>query len=581
MKRRNFVKGMGLAVSTVLAKPGLSRPAPAHAFLASRSPLGPASSAEMKADVVIIGGGTGGFAAALAAARNGLRVIMTEETDWIGGQLTQQAVPPDEHAWIESFGATRTYREFRTRVREYYRRNYPLTAEARARWNLNPGNGGVSRLCHEPTVALAVLNEMLAPYVSGGRVVLLLQHKAMTASTQGDKVTAVTARSSVSGKEVTLTAPYIVDATELGDLLPMTGTEYVTGSESQKETGEPHASLEARPQNMQAFTWCLAVDYLEGEDHTIEKPEDYSFWRSYVPKRKPAWPGPLLSLTVTHWRNLVPYTYTLDPVNERIGSSVTGLWLYRRIADKSNFLPGSYPGDITIINWDQNDYSLGNIYEVSEEEVKRHLRGARQLTLSLLYWLQTEVPRPNGKMGWPGLRLRKDVVGTEDGLAKYPYIRESRRIKAAFTILEQHMGTDARVKATGKKEEALAAEPFKDSVGLGSYPIDLHASSGGDNFLTLKAYPFQIPLGALVPRRMENLLPACKNIGATHLTNGCCRLHPVEWNIGEAVGMLVSFCLARKTNPRQVRNSANLFEEFQKQLQTDGIETQWPKLTPR
>ena len=68
------------------------------------------SSSSMQADVVILGDGVGGCAAALAAARNGLRVVMTEETDWIGGQLTQQTVPPDEHPLIESFGRTAAYR---------------------------------------------------------------------------------------------------------------------------------------------------------------------------------------------------------------------------------------------------------------------------------------------------------------------------------------------------------------------------------------------------------------------------------------------------------------------------------------
>src|SRR5262245_4508940 len=82
---------------------------------------------EVEADAVAGGGGPCACAAALALARNGLTVVMTEETDWIGGQLTQQAVPPDEHPWIESFGCTRSYREFRSRVRDYYRRNYPLT----------------------------------------------------------------------------------------------------------------------------------------------------------------------------------------------------------------------------------------------------------------------------------------------------------------------------------------------------------------------------------------------------------------------------------------------------------------------
>src|SRR5439155_5447208 len=91
-----------------------------------------AEAADLAADLVIVGGGLGGCAAALAACRNGLRVVMTEETDWIGGQLTQQAVPPDEHRYIEQFGCTRSYRDFRTRVRDYYQRNYPLNPEARS-----------------------------------------------------------------------------------------------------------------------------------------------------------------------------------------------------------------------------------------------------------------------------------------------------------------------------------------------------------------------------------------------------------------------------------------------------------------
>ena len=152
--------------------------------LAALAPLVPSklfafSSAERRGDVVIIGAGCGGCAAALAAARAGCSVILTEETDWIGGQLTQQAVPPDEHPWIESFGGTRLYRQFRSLCREYYRQYYPLTAEARANPHFNPGNGTVSRLTMEPRVALAVLHGLLAPYLSSGRVRLLEEHKAV------------------------------------------------------------------------------------------------------------------------------------------------------------------------------------------------------------------------------------------------------------------------------------------------------------------------------------------------------------------------------------------------------------------
>src|SRR5438309_10882047 len=126
------------------------------------------SARELSCDVAVIGASVGGCAAALAVARAGRRVILTEETDWIGGQLTAQAVPPDEHPWIEAFGGTRLYRTFRNHVRAYYRRLYPLTAEARAQPHLNPGNGTVSRLCHEPRVALAVLYGLLAPHISAG-----------------------------------------------------------------------------------------------------------------------------------------------------------------------------------------------------------------------------------------------------------------------------------------------------------------------------------------------------------------------------------------------------------------------------
>jgi hypothetical protein len=249
------------------------------------------------------------------------------------------------------------------------------------------------------------------------------------------------------------------------------------------------------------------------------------------------------------------------------------LWLYRRIANKQNFTPGAYAGDISLINWPQNDYWLGNIHEVSEDEAARHLKRAKQLSLSLLYWMQTEAPRPDGGAGWRGLRLRGDIMGTEDGLAKYPYIRESRRIRAEFTVAEQHVGTDAR--------KQPAAELFADSAGVGSYRIDLHPSSGGDNYIDVSSLPFQIPMGALIPRRVENLLAGAKNLGVTHITNGCYRLHPVEWNIGESAGALAAFALDKRTTPRAVRNTDKLRQEFQAKIQAQGIEIAWPKITPR
>lgn len=529
---------------------------------------------ELSADVAIIGASVGGVAAALAALRNGMSVILTEETDWIGGQLTSQAVPPDEHPWIESFGRTRAYADYRNAVREYYKRHYPLTEDARSRPYLNPGDGSVSKLTHEPKVSVAVLEEMLTPYASAGKLTLLLMHRPVLATVSGATVKAVELEAH-GGLKRTVTAKYFLDATEQGDLLPLTGTEHVTGAESRKMTGEAHAPEVAQAANIQSFTVCFAVSHHAGENHVIDRPEEYAFWRDYVPQLKPAWPGKLLSWSMANPQTLALRAVSFDPEQDQAkAGDPLNLWLYRRIARRKNHAAGAFESDISLVNWPQNDYWLGNLHATTVADAAKNLRRAKQLSLSFLYWMQTEAPRPDGGAGWPGLRLRHDVTGTEDGMAKYPYIRESRRIEAEFTVLEQHVGTDARKPLT-------TAESFGDSVGVGSYRIDLHPSTGGDNYIDISSLPFQIPLGALIPKRMENVIPACKNLGVTHITNGCYRLHPVEWNIGESAGALAAEAVRLKTTPRAIRNSARLLKDFQTRIQAQGIEIAWPKLTPR
>jgi hypothetical protein len=571
MNRKKFIELVGMGTGAVVTSsiPNFSIAKPTNAGKRFDR-----KGSQLKADLVIAGGGVGGCSAALAALRNNLSVIMTEETDWIGGQLTQQGVPPDEHPWIETHGATALYRSFRNGVREYYKTNYPLTEGAKAEKYLNPGDGVVSDLCHEPRVSLAVLEAMLSPYRSSGKLTLLLEHKIVSADVTGSKVKALKAVSRRSGNEVLLSGQYFVDATELGDLLPLTKTEFVTGTESKKETGELHAPEVGDPDNHQAFTVCFAMDYVAGADHTIEKPAEYNFWNNYVPKMTPAWPGKLLQLMYPKPATLVPTPLGFHPEGVSTGKSLN-LWNYRRIISKDNFRPGTYAGDVSSINWPQNDYTLGNLIGASEKEFNHHVGRAKQLSLSLLYWLQTEAPKPGGGNGWPGLRLRKDMMGTEDGLAKYPYIREARRIRPVFTVKEEHVGVDNRALVYGK-EAAKRSADFYDSVGVGSYHIDLHPSTRGNNYIDFNSLPFQIPLGALLPQRLDNLLPANKNIGTTHITNGCYRLHPVEWSIGEAVGLLTAYVIQNKMLPREVREKKNKLMDFQNFIQKQGIEIKWP-----
>lgn len=574
MKRRNFLgnlaAGGGMLFASPLSANSLSNTQPGEIIEVNSSPD------LLEADMVIAGGGLGGCAAAFAALRNGLRVIMTEETDWIGGQLTQQGVPPDEHEWIESHGATALYRKYREAIREYYRNHYPIKEKVSKEAYLNPGNAEVSDLSHEPRVALKVLEELFAPYISSRKLVILKEYRAFAANTQGNRVKGLEVKSTRSGKSKYLKAPYFVDATELGDLLPMTGTEYVTGSESKEQTGEWHAGETADPLNNQAFTVCFAMDYIKGEEWIIKKPEDYDFWKEFHPRMNPKWPGKLLELNYSNPKTLERKDLGFHPEGVETGENLN-LWNYRRIIDKENFRPGFFEGDITPVNWPQNDYFLGNVVDVSKKEFDYHFYKGKQLSLSLLYWLQTEAPRPDGGKGWPGLRLRPDIMGTEDGLAKYPYIRESRRIKALFTVLEEHVGAAQRAAVSGLEDDMLKSKFFKDSVGIGYYHIDLHPSTSGDNYIDFDSLRFQIPLGALIPQKMENLLPANKNIGTTHITNGCYRLHPVEWSIGESVGMLVPFLMDRDLSPQQMYKDQKLITRFQDFIRTQGIDTEWPE----
>ncbi|WP_435120448.1 FAD-dependent oxidoreductase [Amycolatopsis thermoflava] len=535
---------------------------------------------ELDTEILVVGGGLGGVAAALAAAGGGHRVVLTEETDWLGGQLTAQAVPPDENPWIERFGSTATYRRLREGIRDYYRRHYPLRAEAARLTDLNPGAGRVSKLCHEPRVALAVLEAMLAPHRAAGRVTVLLEHRPVGAQTTGDRVDAVTLEGR-DGTRTTVRAGYVLDATENGDLLPMTGTEFAVGAESRDEHGEPHAPEHADPANLQGITYCFALSHHAGQDHVIDRPEMYDFWRAYTPE---FWPGPLLGFLAPDPRTLEPVERTFLPNPDGDPLAITAdqsadagdkeLWGFRRILARGLHDAGAFDSDITLVNWPLNDYWLRPALEIDghtgPEDVARAHHEAKQLSLSVLYWLQTEAPRADGGTGFPGLKLRHDVTGTVDGLAKSAYVRESRRIKAVTTVTEQDVSLDV-LGPHGRKRHA-------DSVGIGSYRIDLHPSTSGDNYVDVASVPFEIPLGALLPRRVRNLVPAAKNIGTTHITNGCYRLHPVEWNVGEVAGHLAGFALRRGVEPHQVRDDEKLFDEFARLLDQSGVERHWPEV---
>jgi len=527
---------------------------------------------ELRTDVAIVGGGLGGVAAALAAAEAGCTVVLTEQTCWLGGQLTSQMVPLDDHIRVESDGANASYRLLRNGLRDRYRRLFPLTESQRHNPHLNPGEAWVSPVSVDPRAAVAVLDDMLAPYVASGRVTVLHETTPMAVAVDADRVSGVSVRAR-SGEHIDLRAAYYLDATELGEVLALGQVEHVSGRESRDQTGEPGAAETADPTDMQGASWCFAIDHLAGEDHTIDRPADYAQWRDLRPAKLGG--HPILSWRIPTEDGAPERAFRFTPnqdddqidLDHHNTGSHPELWNYRRIAARRHFTPGYLRSDVVVVNWPLNDYIGGPLFGVPDAQ--RHWAAAKALSRSLLYWLQTEAPRPDGGTGWPGVRLRRDVAGTVDGFAMHPYIRESRRIRARRTIVEQDLSTALRRKP----------RQYIDSVGVGHYFwIDRHLTTGDvrdDTGPVGIPHPFEIPLGALIPERVRNLLPAAKNIGTTQITNGCYRLHPVEWSIGEAAGALTAHCLARNTEPHAVADDLERTVEFQSTLIKRGVQLRW------
>ena len=242
----------------------------------------------------------------------------------------------------------------------------------------------MSRLTHECRASVAVLNGFLAPYIGGGQLSLLFEHVPISADTHSNSVPELAVRDLRTGNTRTISARYFIDATELGDLLPLCQAEYVTGAEAQSPTGELHAGPTAQPANSQSFTFCFAMEYLTGEDHTIDRPEDYQRWRDYVPTLTPPWTGRLLSWTVCDPRSLAPRKAFFDPAPSGPAQQGLNLWTYRRLADPSNFTPGAYKGGITLVNWPQNDYWLGDLITADPSQRAELILQAKNLSFSFL-----------------------------------------------------------------------------------------------------------------------------------------------------------------------------------------------------
>src|SRR5207245_9625357 len=133
----------------------------------------------------------------------------------------------------------------------------------------------------------------------------------------------------------------------------------------------------------------------------------------------PPSPGKLPIWTYSIPVSLKPIHRPLFQVDAARGEG--NFWKYRKIIRNDIYRDGHIPHEATIVNWPMNDYFEHNIIDQPAEDVAVHLEEAKQLSLALMYWMQTESPREGARQGYPGLYLRPDLLGTADGLAKAPY----------------------------------------------------------------------------------------------------------------------------------------------------------------
>lgn len=394
---------------------------------------------------------------------------------------------------------------------------------------------------------------MLQPLIKEGKLKIWTHTVPVQVARHGRKIESVQAYDLGQKTWLRFEGEYFVDATEWGDLLRLSGLPFRVGAEARSETSERNAPEKADPQDIQSFTYpFILVNALKAptvEAGTLPPPDYASLKGKY-------------SLVVDYGGGKL-MTYGMFDHNPGTPGS---FWNYRRAVDASQFRPKDFTGDVSMINWDSNDYCDSRLLSDDPVAQAHALQGAKRLSLGFSWWLQHDVQRDDhGGRGYSKVVLQGADMGSEDGLAQQPYIRESRRIVPLHTIVEEDIAVDF--------QKGARAALYPDSVGIGQYPIDVHSCARKDFVSATK--PYEIPLGSLIARDADNLLAASKNIGTTHITNGAYRLHSTEWAIGEAAGATIAWAIQHNTTPTTIDGNPAELGRLQRWLVLQGHPIFW------
>ena len=149
-----------------------------------------------------------------------------------------------------------------------------------------PGDCWVTRLAFEPACRREAMRRLLAPHVASGRLSVLLRTQDRRRRRRGrSHPLADCARASIDRRRIRFRPALVIDATELGDLLPLSGAEHASAPRPSAETGEAHAQPHepSRTACRASPTPSPSSAGPPGEHHVIPEPEKYEHYRAAQP----------------------------------------------------------------------------------------------------------------------------------------------------------------------------------------------------------------------------------------------------------------------------------------------------------
>ena len=435
--------------------------------------------AQQTHDLIIVGGGASGTAAGISAGRLGTKTIILEPTTWLGGMLTSAGVSAIDGNHRLPSGI---WGEFKAELESYYGGPEKLAT------------GWVSNTLFEPKVGNEILKKMASEVKN---LTISFESEWENASYENGVWKVVFFK---NGKEEIITAPLLIDATELGDVAASQDLPYRLGMDAREEIGEEFAPEKAND-IIQDLTYVATLqDFGPKADKTIPKPANYD------PSE--------FACACAH----------SDPTTDDDPTLDCGKML--------NY--GMLPNGKYMINWPNcgNDHYV-NLVELSPDERTVEIEKAKQTTLRFVYYIQHE-------LGFKHLGLAEGEYPTADNLPMIPYHRESRRFRGLVDFTLPYVRTP----------DSAPSPLYRTGVAVGDYTIDHHHKKNLEapaiDFIKIRVPSYNVPLGALIPANHPALILAEKSISVSNIVNGASRLQPVVLGIGHAAGVLATVALEEK-----------------------------------